>query len=292
MERAAAMTQAANEKSTMLVFDSGGTAAGATAAAKQAMRSHAGIIIGPLLSIEVPAVLAVTRSTLPVITFSNDAALLDSGAFVFGITPRQTVSAILRYAAGRGVKRVAIGGGTGDWGRQALLSGTQVGKQLGIETWPLSPQLLAVGADALPDAVLITNAAQLAEIAPAAAAQGVQLLAAMPSLDLSPEALRVLEGAWFAAPDPGGFAGFAHSFEERNGSRPGTITGLAYDALNIVRQIRAGGGTDRSALLSPSGFKGVCGEVRFREDGSVARGLAVLAVVGGQLRKVAASSVS
>ena len=292
MERAAAMTQAANEKSSLLVFDSLGTPEGAMAAAKQAVKARAGIVIGPLLASEVPAVLRVTQKRLPVISFSNDAALLDSGAFVFGITPHQTVAAILRYAAARGVKRVGLVSGVGGWGQQALLAGTEVGKQVALETTPLLTPVLAGGADALPDAVLVTDAAQLAQIAPAAAALGVQVLGALPSLDLSPEVLRQLEGAWFAAPDPGGFAGFARAFEERNGSRPGTITGLAYDALNIVRQLRSGGGTDRSALLSATGFKGVCGDVRFRDDGSVARSLAVLVVTGGQLHKVAASSVS
>jgi hypothetical protein len=114
----------------------------------------------------------------------------------------------------------------------------------------------------------------------------MQVLGAITGLDLPPETLHALEGAWFAAPDPAGFASFARAFEERVGSQPGLITGLAYDAMHIVEQLRMGGGVDRSALLAATGFKGVCGDVRFREDGSAARTLAILTVKSGNLASV------
>ena len=52
--------------------------------------------------------------------------------------------------------------------------------------------------------------------------------------------------------------------------------------------MRRGGGIDRSALLAGSGFKAICGDVRFRDDGSATRNLAVLAVGSGALRTVSA----
>ncbi len=285
------MAQGANDKVALMVFDTLGTPEGAVLAARAARKAKAAIILGPVFAREVPGVLAAVGGVVPVVSFSNDAALVDSGAFLFGITARQSVLAVLRYAQGRGVRRVAVASGAPGWGSQALNAALAAGPGLGLEVVQLPVGGIAalgtVAAEQLPDAVLLTDAADLARSAAPAAALGVQVLGAVQALDLAPETLRAIDGAWLAALDPLGFAGFARAFEDRNGARPGTIAGLAYDAAAIVRQMRLGGGIDRSALLSAGGFKGVCGDVRFREDGSVARALAVLAVTNGQFRKVA-----
>ncbi len=242
--------------------------------------------------------LAIVGSGLPVVTFSNDLALLERGAFLLGITAGQVVAAILAYAARRGVRRIAIGGSPDTWGEQARAAAMISASSLGLSSYLLpAGELKQLGPaassseDALPDAVLMTSAADMLSMAPAAAAQGVQLLGSPLDLDLDPDELRVLDGAWLAAPDPARFAGFARTFEDRNGSPPGTIAGLAFDAVNIVQQVRLGGGLDRSGILAADGFRAVCGDVRFRDNGSAARALAILTVANGGLRTVAAAAM-
>lgn len=288
------LAQGANERGALLVFDTAGTPEGAATAARAARKARATVILGPLFAREVPAVLGVVGSQVPVVTFSNNESLIESGAFLLGITARQTVTAVLAYAASRGVRRVAVAGAGDGWQGQARSAAISAGSALGLEIQQLAEgELVSLtsppgsGADSLPDAVLVTDAASLARIAPGLVAQGVQPLGAFPGLDLAPDQLRALENAWLAAPDPARFAGFARAFEERNGSPPGAIACLAYDAANIANQMRIGGGTDRSALLASAGFKAICGDVRFREDGSAARALAILAVSKGVLRTVA-----
>ena len=285
MERAAILAQGAGDIRQFHVFDTLGTPEGAIAAAKLARHGGARILLGPIFAAELRGVVAVAGPGLPVISFSNDASLRESGAFVFGITAAQIVTTLLRYAAGRGVRRVAVAvGGAGGWNAQVAAAAGDIARALGLELVTLP----GGAASGQADAVLISDGDQLAGIGPAFARSGVQVLGAVAGLDLPTETLRALEGAWFAAPDPAGFASFARAFEERVGSPPGLITGLAYDAMHIVLQMRMGGGIDRSALLAATGFNGVCGNVRFREDGSAARALAVLAVKNAALVSVAA----
>lgn len=300
MERAALLAQGSGiaqrgaDAKQFHVFNTLGTPEGASAAAKAARHGGARILLGPIFARELPDVIQVAGPDVPVISFSNDAALLESGAFVLGITAAQIVTALLRYSVGRGIRRVAVVGPLGGWNAQVAAAAAEAARLLGIEVvalpvdWGQAAMSLSVGS--LPDAVLITDSDRLASMGPALAHKNVQILAAVAGLDLLPETLRALEGAWFAAPDPAGFASFAQAFEDTVGSPPGLITGLAYDAMHIVQQLRLGGGVDRSALLVATGFKGVCGNVRFREDGSAARSLAILAVRNGSLASVALPS--
>lgn len=300
MERAAALAlgtagalaQGASGARQLLVFDTLGTPAGAVAAAKAALRAKARIVLGPLLAGEVPGVISVVGKTVPVLAFSNDAALRESGAFVLGITAAQSVTAVLRYAAGRGIRRLAVGG-SGAWGAQVATAAHDAARALNIEILPLPGEdaghlpHMSSGGDSQPDAVLMADIAALAEYAPVLKAQGMQMLGAFNGFDIPTETLRSIDGAWFAAPDPTVFAGFARAFEDRNGSPPGIITALAYDAMLIVQQMRAGGGVDRSALLATAFPGGACGALRFREDGSAARSLATLTATGGALHVIA-----
>jgi hypothetical protein len=137
------------------------------------------------------------------------------------------------------------------------------------------------------DARLVSgDPAAMAVAAQAIKGSGVQLLGASAGLDADPGVLAALDGAWLSAPDPAAFADFAAAYERQNGTPPGVIAGLAYDAVRIAAILRRSGGTDRSALLAAQGFKGACGDLRFRDDGSAQRDMAILAVDSGRYRLV------
>ena len=88
-------------------YDSSDTPEGAATAARAALAAGAQMLLGPLRSDQTPAVLEVAGS-VPVVTFSNDDRLADAGAFVFGVTAAQSVSAMFSYALAQGIRRVAV----------------------------------------------------------------------------------------------------------------------------------------------------------------------------------------
>ncbi len=97
-----------------------------------------------------------------------------------------------------------------------------------------------------------------------------------------------LEGAWYAAPDSGGFRAFSARYRARYGQDPVRTATLAYDAAALVAALVKTQGAQRFSpeiLTNSSGFAGIDGVFRFRADGTSQRGLAVLKVTpqGGQV---------
>jgi outer membrane PBP1 activator LpoA protein len=79
---AMAITDLGKPQVQLISFD---TAGGAGEAAAKALAAGAGLILGPLLSSEVPAVqAAVAGRPVPILSFSNDAAAAGSDVFVLG----------------------------------------------------------------------------------------------------------------------------------------------------------------------------------------------------------------
>ena len=91
-----------------------------------------------------------------------------------------------------------------------------------------------------------------------------------------------LENGLYAAPDPAGFRSFANRYKNKYGGEPVRTATLAYDAVALVAAlVKQQPGPQRfseQTLTSPSGFSGIDGIFRFRNDGTNERGLAVLRV--------------
>jgi ABC-type branched-subunit amino acid transport system substrate-binding protein len=274
-------------------FDTGGTAAGAAAAAALALKRAPALILGPLLAEEVPAVTSTVARRVPIIAFSNDSVLKAPGTYIFGITAAQVTSAVLRYARSRGVHSVAVIDDGSPWSAAAVLEAGHMESELGLKVRSLEVRPGAPLPDPgeAPDAVLIPGSGE----AVLAAARnlkdtGVQLLGTFQALDHRPDALAVLDGAWLASPDPVAFGTFASEFTARNGGKPGAIAALAYDAAGIANKLRADNQLNAQGLLASTGFNCVTGPVRFRTDGSVARDFAIVVARAHGYEPVAVSS--
>ncbi|WP_447724155.1 penicillin-binding protein activator [Sphingomonas koreensis] len=264
-------------------YDTGGTAAGAALAARNALKARAAMILGPVTAEETSAVaseVAANKSgRVPVVAFSNNAVVRGAGTWVFGITPSQVTSAILRYARSRGIKSVVVIDDASPWGAAAALAAGKVQGEIGIDVRVLTVsdgQPLPAAGDA-PDAVLLPGSGE----AVLAAARnlketGIQLLGTVQALDHRPAALEVLNGAWLASPDPAAFGRFAGEYRARHGGDPGALAALAYDAGGIVKVLRNKGEISERVLLAEANYPCVTGNARFRSDGSVARELAIL----------------
>lgn len=281
MERSATLAPPPDPKFDAIVaIDTTGTPAGSAAAAQAAMRQGAEILLGPLTAADVRPVIAAAAGKVPVIAFSNDPSLLDSGAFLLGITPSQAVAAIFGYARGRGVKQVAIAAGDDAWSKAAAAAAVRAAAATG---------LTLVAADASPDAVLLpAGGPRMVALARSLKDQGVQLLGTVQTIAGQAAETAAYDGMWLAGFDPQLFGDFQRNYQAKHGGEPGLIAALAYDAATVARTLAKGGVVNREALLAGE-FQGVSGSLRFRSDGSCLRQFAILVANSGGNKMVGRS---
>lgn len=100
-----------------------------------------------------------------------------------------------------------------------------------------------------------------------------------------------LNGAWFAAPDPQLRTEFEQNYQDSYDVPAPRLATLAYDATALAAVIARGYWGEytpynHATLTNPRGFAGIDGIFRFRADGLVERGLAVLEINNGFLRVI------
>ena len=279
------------------IIDSGSTPETAVAAAKRAVDAGAKMIVGPVFSAQATAVGKAVR--IPVVTLSNNEALAGGGMFVFGVTPAQSAQAILSITAQRNLRDVAVVVPAGAFGAQSAAAADNVGHALGLS---MRPAVVGAGAGGLlaalnkggklPDAVYLPVAdASLAPSAEALRGKGVQLLGSTQwsALDLSGQ--RAFRDAWFAAPDPLRFAAFDDAFSKASGKNGGIISGLAFDAVELLRVLGQLRLLSTKGLTRKEGFTGVVGPYRFQKSGLCERGVGVLKVGAGDFSLIGSTSV-
>ena len=95
----------------------------------------------------------------------------------------------------------------------------------------------------------------------------------------------VLHRSWFAAADPGLRSGFLKNYEDAYGQKPPRLASLGYDATALAAILAQNSNGlmpsqvySHDRLTSERGFAGIDGIFRFRSDGLVERGLAVLEI--------------
>ncbi|MCZ8149916.1 MAG: penicillin-binding protein activator, partial [Roseomonas sp.] len=89
--------------------DTGGTPAGAVAAARAAIRDGASALVGPLTSAEAAAVAPVARAAgVPMLAFTNDPQRTGPGAWVLGVTPQQQARRMVAAASRDGAQRIVL----------------------------------------------------------------------------------------------------------------------------------------------------------------------------------------
>ena len=276
------------------IHDTGEDSSGAGKAAAAALRGGAKIILGPVFGAQLAAVAGAAGGKVPIISFSNSlAAPPPTNTFLFGITPAQSVSAVLQYARGRGVRRVALVGDGTQWSERAQQAARRLAGELDVEIVQSLPAsatgaalLESLNSGGLPDAALFTgNAAHAAASAAPLQEAGVQVLATLQALDRSPAGLAALEGAWVSTPDPVELDKFRQMLMAAGGGSGGIISALAFDAARLVRELGRGGQLSREGLLASS-FSGATGAVRFRDDGRCVRELAIVVPSAGALQVV------
>jgi branched-chain amino acid transport system substrate-binding protein len=290
----------------LLVKDDAGTAPGAQQAAQQALDEGAEIILGPLFALSVGPVAQLARSrNVPVIAFSTDANVAAHGVFLLSFLPESDVERIIGFAATQGKKSFAAlvpdnAYGTVVEGAFKAAVARRNGRVVALEHYPLDrnqmqgPARTIAQASNRADAIFIPDGADAVPTVVQALTAGgidtkrVQLLGTGLWEDAQIFSTPALDGAWYAGPDSTGFRNFSARYRTRYGQDPVRTATLAYDAVALVAALIKTQGAQRfseDTLTNASGFTGIDGLFRFKQDGTNQRGLAVLRVspTGGQV---------
>lgn len=285
-------------------YDTNGNAANA---ASRAVQDGNKLILGPLLSDDIPAaVKAAHPAGIPIVSFSNDEAAASRDVFVMGVLPGQSVARTISYARSRGVSTFGALAPRGDYGDRvsaAMLSSTRAsgGTVVAMQPYDRSSASITAAADKLREtggfgAVLIADGATLSA---RAARQlktdggssprilGTELWSGEKDVASSPS----LNGAWFAAVSDTNFSRFSESYRKRFGNAPYRIATLGYDAVLLTLRVATKGWKPGQVfparqLSEEGGFLGLDGAFRFNRDGVIERALEVREVNAGTVKVV------
>lgn len=284
------------------------TALGARNAAERALADGNRLILGPLLSDNVPAVLAQAQPKgVPLIAFSNDTKAAGPNVFIMGQVPEQSIRRSVGYARAHGQNRFAALLPQGDYGDRAekalvnalrdfggALAGTQRYARGNTAIISAAGKLKAAGGY---DTVLIADSARLAtqgagELRRDGANPGI-IGTELWSGESSVSRVSALRGALFSAVSDQRFARFSTSYETRFGAKPYRLATLGYDSvlltLRVARDWRVGRKFPTEKLLDDGGFLGLDGAFRFGSNGVIERAMEVRKVGNGAVETVDAA---
>jgi ABC-type branched-subunit amino acid transport system substrate-binding protein len=292
----------------LIVKDDKGTPEGAKAAAEEAIRGGARLILGPLFAKSATAVAPVARqANVPVVAFSTDRQAASGGVYLLSFQPAPEVARVVAFAARQGKRRFAALIPEDAFGKIVSASFTEAvnrsgGTVIALETYPhpasttgllepmrkISAVIQGAEADGAPVDALFLPGGQ----------DNLELIARLlPQADIDTEKVKLigtggmdypsvgrdakLVGAWYPAPDPRGWNDFSQKYAKSYGAAPPRIASLAYDAVSLAIALSGGAESQRYAaaqLTRASGFTGVDGAFRLLPDGSTDRALAILEV--------------
>lgn len=292
-----ALYDSGNTNIILMTAEDSGTAEGSVAAAQKLLDEGAEVIVGPLFAASVSAVGPVARDRgVPVLAFSTDRSVAGNGVYLLSFQPQTEVRRVVAYAVSQGHTRLGAMIPQTPYGElvEATFRDAAVQNKAtvcDVEHFDPSAGALTDPAAAIAkagcDAILVPQGGSLL--------RGVAQTFAYSNIDTTkvkllgtglwnePATLKegLLSGAWFAAPQPSADDTFIAKYKQTFATEPPQLAPLAYDAVSLVALLANGTPYHRftfRALTDPNGFTGQNGIFRFRADGSIERGLAVLAV--------------
>lgn len=297
----------------LLVKDDGGTAPGAQQAAQQALEEGAQIILGPLFAYSVGPVGQIAKSRgVPVIAFSTDANVASRGVYLLSFLPESDVERVVAYAASTGKRSFAAllpdnGYGTVVEAAFKQAVAKRGGRVTALERYPadkanmIAPARRIAQSAGRIDAIFIADSGDVVPTLVDTLVEGgvntkkIQLLGTGLWEDPRIAGNANIQGGVYAAPDTAGYQSFVGRYRAKYGQEPVRTATLAYDAVAlIVALVKTQGpqGINDTVLTNASGFNGIDGVFRFRQDGTNERGLAILRVTpnGGQVANPAPKS--
>lgn len=290
------------------VYDTAGDATVAASVAQQAVDDGAKIIIGPLYAEAANAVgTAVADEGVNVLSFSNNTTIAGGNVFVLGKTFDNTAARIVSFAAEQGKESAMvihsdrIDGQMGLNAFQAAAANSSL-RIVSAQSFELTQEsvvntvpLIRASAEIEDvDTLFLTSSSAgalplLAQLLPEAGLDPANVqYTGLTRWDIPPQTLELsgLQGGWFAVPDLTRTESFSTQFQEQFGNRPHQLASLAFDGIAAIGALSQAGFNDiltREALTQPSGFQGVDGIFRLKDDSTNERGLAIATVQDKQV---------
>ena len=283
--------------------DTAGDARQSAAAATEVINEGADVIIGPLFATSVQSVATTARAAdIPVIAFSNDRSAAGGGAYLMSFPPEEEVARIVDHTMAQGIRKFAFMGPASTYSRRVetalrFEAARRGGIVIASEFYASDNQAPVDEARRLAGRInssLLNRTERVAVMIPD---NGVQLRAVAPLLPYYEVNLRqlqyigtsiwndpqiwrepVLENAIFAMPDPQDTEYFRNAFQGVYNSEPASLASLGYDSAALSISFLADGRVSEDELLEADGFRGVNGLFRFREDGTIERGLSIMSI--------------
>ena len=290
------------------VYDTAGDATVAASVAQQAVDDGAKIIIGPLYAEAANAAgNAVADDGINVLSFSNNTTIAGGNVFVLGKTFDNTARRIVSFAAEQGKERAMVIHSDRIDGQMGLNAFQSAAAETNLRI--VSAQSFELTQESVVNTVpLIRASAEIEDVdtlfLTSSSAGALPLLAQLlPEAGLDPAnvqhvgltrwdipsqtlELNGLQSGWFAVPDLTRTENFSAQFQEQFGNRPHQLASLAFDGIAAIGALAQAGFDDiltREALTQPSGFQGVDGIFRLKDDGTNERGLAIATVQDKQV---------
>ncbi len=292
----------------LAVYDTGGTPAGAGSAASRAVAEGAQIILGPLYTQSVTAVVpATSQSGVNVLAFSNNTAVAGGNVFILGQTFENVANRLVGYASRQGRSSVAVVHASdvaGQAGRDAIVGAAQSsGMSVAtVQAYPLSQDGIVSSGPRIAEAIRQTGAdtvfltanvdSDLPLVATSLPEQGIDpgqyRYLGLTRWNALPQVLSLpgVQNGLFTMPDMSVLNAFEARYTQAYGTAPHPLAGLAYDGVQAVGSLLAQGRSDAltaSALTQSSGFAGAYGVFRLLPDGTNQRALTVAQVQNNQV---------
>lgn len=300
--------------------DTESTPEGAREAARDSVKEHVDLVLGPVFAESVRAVKPVIqRAGINMISFSTDWELAGRNTFIMGFLPFDQIERVAQYAAAKNLTQIGIIAPRTPYGQAVISTLNAIAPRYGIHTADilqfaprssnLSPELRHFTRYDIRTAPDQTAPAPLpfdAVLMPVGGIQARSIANLLSYYDMPPKKVRRLgtglfddpglaseanlDGAWFAAPSPRLRKSFESRFLSTYGYPAPRLASLAYDATALAailarRGLQRNGrpAFDKASITNPNGFAGIDGIFRFRPDGTAERGLAILSYKRGKI---------
>jgi branched-chain amino acid transport system substrate-binding protein len=289
-----------NQNTLLIPRDAGADEASANAAARALVNDGADIIIGPVLREGVVgAGRAVNSDNIPVIGFSSDRTIGGDGVYLLSFQLEDEVSRLVEYAAAQNIRTIALLAPANEYGRRVESSlraeaqrrgvaivTTQLYNRTDTDAGAAATALAASLRSAPAQGILIAESGTpLRAIGTALVTAGVDRTRVrfMGTSVWAADAQRepTLAGGFYVSPDPTARSDFETRYQTAFGHAPTRLASLGYDAVALAALLsreRGAQGFSRGALENGEGFAGSDGLFRFRSDGAIERGLAIIEV--------------
>ena len=280
--------------------DAGANEGSAAAAARALVDDGADVIVGPVLREGVAgAAMTARRENVPVIGFSSDRSVGGDGVYLLSFQLEDEIARLVSFAAGRDIRTLALLAPANEYGRRVetalraeaqtrgvSITQAQLYNRTDAEASAAATALAASLRTAQAQAVLIAESGTpLRAIGTALVRGGVdqRQVRFLGTSAWAGEAQREpsLAGGWYVAADPAARTDFENRYRAAFSREPTRLSSLSYDAVALAALLsrdRGAQGLTRSALENREGFAGSDGLFRFRANGAIERGLAILEV--------------